>query len=347
MLNNLIHRQSTRVLNLLPPELAHNFVLWLLARGFVPKLQINPIMFSEVSRDVFGVSFSHPIGLAAGFDKDARAIKNLFLLGFSFIEVGTVTPRPQFGNDLPRLYRLREDCALINRMGFNSRGLNLVSRNIETWRKKHYKPGQVIGVNLGANKDTLDKVADYVQGVKRISDLADYITINISSPNTPGLRGLQEGDNLVRLLDALNNIRASCSKRPPLLFKISPDLDQDSICQLVNTCVKAGIDGLVVSNTSISRPSTLSSKFSTEGGGLSGPPISNLSREALKTVRKVAPDNFKIISVGGIDSAEEATRRFADGAHLVQLYTSFIYSGAVVVKDILDDMVNKGLLECD
>ena len=341
MINNLIHRYGTKAISLLPPESAHNFTLWLLAQGFIPEFRINPRILENLSTEVFGITFKHPVGLAAGFDKDARALKGLFQLGFSFIEVGTVTPKPQQGNPRPRVFRLSSDRALINRMGFNSRGLDYVCTKLEQWRNRDAHEGEVLGVNVGANRDTSDKIEDYVSGVTRLLGLADYITINISSPNTPGLRDLQEGINLNRLLDALCTVRANNAFVPPLLLKVSPDLDQEGLFNLVQACNESGIKGLVVSNTSTSRQVNLVSRYSNQKGGLSGRPIRELSRQALKSVKKVAPDNLGIISVGGIDGAEEANIRFSSGAQLVQLYTSFIFQGALVIEDILLGLPSK------
>tara|TARA_Y100001970_G_scaffold45236_1_gene56760 strand:- start:63231 stop:64253 length:1023 start_codon:yes stop_codon:yes gene_type:complete len=333
-LNNI----ATRFFGLLGPENAHDMAIWLLANGLVPNYR-EPVKAQTKNQiNLMGLSFRHPLGLAAGFDKDAKALAGLFRLGFSFIEAGTVTPLPQSGNIPPRLFRLRDDRALINRMGFNSVGLEKFSRQLDSWREHQACEGDIVGVNIGANKDTEDKVSDYVLCLERLANSADYITVNISSPNTPGLKGYQKGSNLNRLLEALTNSRLR--KRPslPILLKVSPDLDEETLTALVQSSIDSGIKGLIIGNTTINRPSSLTSRYKSESGGLSGRPLRGMANESLKIVNTIAPKDFVLIAVGGIANSEDVRERFSGGASLVQVYTEFVYRGVNLIEDILADL---------
>ncbi|MBY8826636.1 quinone-dependent dihydroorotate dehydrogenase [Hephaestia mangrovi] len=286
----------------------------------------DAILASEVA----GLRFANPVGLAAGLDKDARAITGLFALGFGAVEVGTLTPKPQPGNPRPRLFRLVEDRAVINRMGFNNGGLEAALPRIARARRRG-----VLGVNVGANKDSADRIADYRSGVARASAVADYVTINISSPNTPGLRDLQHGDALAELLAACDQARG----RTPLFLKVAPDLDSPAIDAIVRAAIDNRIDALIVANTTISRPD-LRSANAGEAGGLSGAPLAALSRQRLADFRTASGARIPLVSVGGIDSAEEAYARIRAGASLVQLYTALVYEGPGLASRIA-----KGLAE--
>jgi len=270
---------------------------------------------------VAGVNFANPIGLAAGVDKDGRAIDGFFGLGLGAVEIGTLTPLPQAGNPRPRLFRLQEDRAVINRMGFNNGGLEAALPRAVAAKRRG-----ALGINVGANKDATDRIADYRNGVEKAARIADYVTINISSPNTPGLRDLQHGAALSELLAAADEARRVQTRRPPLFLKVAPDLEPLAIDEIARAAIDHHIDGLIVSNTTISRP-VLKSGHAGETGGLSGAPLALLARERLADFRKATAAALPLISVGGIGSAEEAYARIRAGASLVQLYTALVYEG--------------------
>lgn len=279
-----------------------------------------------------GIDFPNPVGLAAGLDKDAEAIAGLFGLGFGAVEVGTLTPRPQPGNPRPRLFRLAEDEAVINRMGFNNHGIDAALARVARLKRR----AGVLGINVGANKDSTDRVADYALGVGKAAAHADYITINVSSPNTPGLRDLQSRPALDELLAACDAARGNT----PLFLKIAPDLDRADVEGAVRAAIDNRIDALIVSNTTISRPATLRSHHAGETGGLSGAPLRELARAKLIEAREASGGTLPLISSGGIDSADEAKRRLDAGAVLVQVYSALVYRGPGLVREIL-----KGLAE--
>ncbi|MGK6354923.1 quinone-dependent dihydroorotate dehydrogenase [Sphingomonas sp. DT-207] len=276
---------------------------------------------------IAGIDFPNPIGLAAGLDKNAEAIPGLFALGFGSVEIGTLTPRPQPGNPRPRLFRLVEDEAVINRMGFNNDGIDAALARITRLRKR----AGVLGINVGANKDSADRVADYALGVTKAAPHADYITINVSSPNTPGLRDLQSRPALDELLATCDAARG----KTPLFLKIAPDLDRAGIEGAVRAAIDNRIDALIVSNTTISRPATLRSPQAGETGGLSGAPLADLARTKLIEAREAAGGALPLISAGGIDSADEAQRRLEAGASLVQVYSALVYRGPGMVREML------------
>jgi len=276
---------------------------------------------AALSTNVAGLAFPNPVGLAAGLDKDGRAIPGLFGLGFGSVEVGTLTPLPQPGNPRPRLFRLAEDRAVINRMGFNNDGLDAaLPRAIAAKRRG------MLGINVGANKDAVDRIADYAHGVRLAADIADYITINISSPNTPGLRDLQHGSALADLLAAADEARRGPIVRPPLFLKVAPDLEPADVDSIARAAIEARIGALIVSNTTISRP-PLRSAHATETGGLSGAPLATLARQRLMDFREATGGALPLISAGGIDSADEAYARIRAGASLVQIYSALVYEG--------------------
>jgi dihydroorotate dehydrogenase len=285
---------------------------------------------SRLAAHVAGLDFPNPIGLAAGFDKDAEVFEQILGLGFGFAEIGTVTPLPQEGNPKPRLFRLAEDRAVINRLGFNNGGLDAAEA-----RLAGRSGGGIVGANVGANKDSLDRVADYVAGVRTMALHADYITINISSPNTPGLRGLQDKVALDDLLGAVAAARAG--RNPPVFLKLAPDLDRDAIDDIVDVAMARGINGLIVSNTTISRP-PLSSRFAGEAGGLSGAPLKQLALEKLREFRCATGGEIPLIAAGGISSGADAFARVKAGASLVQLYSALVYHGPGLARRICADM---------
>lgn len=272
-----------------------------------------------------GIAFPNRIGLAAGLDKDAEAIAGLFALGFGAVEVGTLTPRPQPGNPKPRLFRLTEDEAVINRMGFNNGGVDAALARIAALKKRV----GVLGINIGANKDSTDRVADYALGVASAAPHADYITINVSSPNTPGLRDLQSRPALDELLAAADAARAGT----PLFLKVAPDLDRAGIEGAVRAAIDNRIDAMIVSNTTISRPPLLS-RHSGEAGGLSGRPLAALALAKLIEAREASCGQLPLISAGGIDSGDEARRRIDAGAVLVQIYSALVFKGPGLVREI-------------
>lgn len=281
----------------------------------------DPILHNTVA----GLRFASPLGLAAGVDKNGDAIDGWFGLGFSAVEIGTLTPLAQPGNPKPRIFRLIEDRAVINRLGFNNGGIDAALPRAKAARRKG-----VLGINVGANKDTVDRVADYTNGVTRAAPIADYVTINISSPNTPGLRDLQHGAALAELLAACDAARGNT----PLFLKIAPDLEPSSIDDIARAATTHHIDALIVSNTTISRPETLTSRHATEAGGLSGAPLAVLARARLTDLRRATGGAIPIISVGGIDSAAEAYARIRAGASLVQLYSALVYEGPGLARRI-------------
>jgi dihydroorotate dehydrogenase len=297
--------------------------------AFTPEPPSTPLLETKVA----GLTFPNPVGLAAGFDKDAEVFEPMLGLGFGFVEVGTLTPRPQTGNPNPRLFRLAEDGAVVNRMGFNNKGQADALMRL----KKRYRTRGIVGVNIGANKDSADRVADYVEGVKAMSPVADYLTVNISSPNTPGLRNLQAGGELVELLQAVRDARAAGG--PPVFLKVAPDLETGDHDRIVRAASDNAIDALIVANTTISRPA-LRSPQRDEAGGLSGRPLKSLALEQLRLFRSASGGSIPLIAAGGIENADDAWDRIATGASLVQLYSAMVYEGPGLAKRIA-----KGLAE--
>ena len=322
------------LLFLFDPEIAHRITINYLKFARFKKPKLYKVLQSEV----FGLNFQNPIGIAAGFDKNGEVAHNLINLGFGFSEVGTVTPKPQPGNPRPRVFRLKDDRAIINRLGFNSVGFSEVKTKLE-------KIGDnIIGVNIGANKNSKDFSEDYIKGIKFFSTLASYITINISSPNTPGLRNLEVLENLDVLLDKINNLeREDLLIKIPILLKISPDLEADNLKYLCEKVLSSKIDGLIISNTTISRDSI--STDTLEKGGLSGKPIFDISTKQLRMAYKYTNGKIPLIGVGCVDSAEKAYEKIKNGASLIQLYTGLVYNGPNLIKDINEDL--SSLIERD
>lgn len=286
---------------------------------------------------VMGLDFANPVGLAAGFDKHAEVPDALLGLGFGFVEVGSITPRPQPGNPRPRVFRLEEDGAVINRYGFNSDGLEAAAARL---RKRRGRSG-VVGVNVGANKDSDDPAADYAQGVRALRDLASYFVVNVSSPNTPGLRLLQGRDSLDRLLDGVMVARAESGETsmPPLLVKIAPDLAPEDCRDIAEVAVARSIDGLIVGNTTISRP-PLMGAHKDEAGGLSGAPLFELSTRLLAEMYRLTEGKLALIGTGGIASGRDAYLKIKAGASLVQLYTALVYEGPQLVHKIKRELAD-------
>ncbi|MEM1139817.1 MAG: quinone-dependent dihydroorotate dehydrogenase [Pseudomonadota bacterium] len=324
----------------LDPEAAHDLTLTALRSGWVEGLYRSGKPDPEaLAITVAGLKFPNPVGLAAGFDKNAEVPDPLLRLGFGFVEVGTVTPEPQPGNPKPRIFRLTADDAIINRLGFNSDGLVALSGRL---RSRSARPG-LVGANLGANKDSDDRLADYLEGIQVLYGLASYFTINVSSPNTPGLRDLQSPEFLGDLLGPLVNERslhlAQGADRAPIFLKVAPDLDDGALKDVVDVAFDYKIDGLIVGNTTIGGRETLRSALASETGGLSGQPLFDLATEKLRTAYKLSEGKLPLIGVGGVGSGAQAFAKIKAGASLVQLYTALVYHGPKLVTDIKADLL--------
>lgn len=314
-------------------ETAHRLGVLAAKYNIVPRKQKTPDS-PILSSVVFGREFSNPVGLAAGFDKDGEGVRGLTKIGFGFIEIGSVTPEPQPGNPKPRVFRLKEDKAVINRYGFNSEGHEAVYNRLKD--RVTEQDNCLLGINLGKNKSSTDPISDYTQGVEKFSRLADYLVVNISSPNTPGLRDLQGKQKLQNLLDKVIERRDEMEVRKPLLVKIAPDLtdrDKEDIAAVV-TSRKGYVNGLIISNTTVRRPPSLRNPSKTEEGGLSGPPVRDMSTKTIADMYRLTNGSIPIIGVGGVSSGQEAYKKIRSGASLVQLYTALVYEGPPVVKKI-------------
>ncbi|QYC09221.1 quinone-dependent dihydroorotate dehydrogenase [Brevundimonas nasdae] len=319
------------ILRNLDPETAHQLAIKGLAFTPLPSPPADdPILHTTLA----GLILPNPVGLAAGLDKNGEALRGLSRLGFGFVECGSVTPRAQPGNPKPRLFRLTQDRAIINRMGFNNAGLDAFAARLDNRPKD-----VVVGANLGANKDTEDKAADYVAGLERLAGRASYFTINISSPNTPGLRALQGREQLDDLLGRIDAARpVDGAARVPVFLKIAPDLISDEVAMIVEASLAHRIDGLIVSNTTLERPKTLRSAQAHETGGLSGAPVRPFAEKALRAAAEAAEGRLPLIAVGGIDSGAEAYARIRLGASAVQIYSAMIYEGPGLVGRIKRDL---------
>jgi dihydroorotate dehydrogenase len=334
-LANLSGSLLLRGLHMLPPESAHRFAIRALASGLGPRVVLpeHPRLRTRFLR----FDLAHPLGLAAGFDKNAEAAPGLFGLGFSFVEVGTVTPRPQAGNPRPRLFRLARQQALINRMGFNNDGLEAMRARLEGLGPL---PGP-LGVNIGANRDSADPLADYVACLRGLYPLADYVAVNVSSPNTAGLRELQRRDRLLELLAALLETRgalAASGPDKPLLLKIAPDLAPDDETEIAEVALQLGVDGLIISNTTVDRPDIVTGRYRDEAGGLSGAPLFLRATEQLRRFFILTRGRLALVGVGGIASGADAYAKIRAGASALQLYTALVYQGPRVVVRILGDL---------
>ena len=312
-------------------ETAHGLALAALKAGLGGRV---PASDAVLATRVCGLDLPNPVGLAAGFDKNGEVLHGLARAGFGFVECGSVTPRPQPGNPKPRLFRLTQDRAVINRMGFNNKGLEAFAANLERRPR-----AAVIGANLGANKDTGDKAADYVAGLVRLRGLADYFTVNVSSPNTPGLRNLQGRAALDDLLGRLAEARGPGAA--PLFLKIAPDLTEAETAMIAEACVAHGLDGLIVSNTTLDRPHGLRSPLAGESGGLSGAPLKDKALLVLTWASRAAGGRLALIGVGGIASGADAYARIRAGASAVQLYSALIYEGPGLVMRIRRDLADR------
>jgi dihydroorotate dehydrogenase len=317
----------------LDPETAHDLA--------IKTLKINPFpskMFEVEDEQMLkikllGKNFPNPVGLAAGFDKSAEAYNSLLKLGFGFVEVGTVTPLKQFGNPKPRIFRLEGDGALINRLGFNNDGIEIIKNRIKSDGKKG-----VLGINIGPNKDTKDQKNDFCLGLKNFFDIADYITINISSPNTEGLRDFHDQEKLKDLLLALNKIKKENKTHIPLLLKVSPDIQDNHISGIIDVATKSDISAIIITNTTDGNRDNLKSEIK-EQGGLSGEPLQQISTNMIKKFYKKLNGKIPIIGVGGVNSGKSAYEKIVAGASLLQLYTGFVYRGPSAAKDIKKELI--------
>jgi dihydroorotate dehydrogenase len=324
-----------RILHLVPPETAHRLALSALGWGLLPRHQSGKR--PRLATTVLGLDFPNPLGLAAGFDKNGEAIKGCLGLGFGFVEIGTVTPRPQGGNPKPRLFRLPEDQALINRMGFNNDGLEVVRARVA-----RRDPGWgLVGANIGANRDSPDPVHDYLTAMRGLYPFADYVVVNVSSPNTPGLRQLQARPRLDTLLSSLLEARAELtgSERPkPLLVKLAPDLAADDEAEIAEVALERSIDGLIIGNTTVARPSELDGRWRRQAGGLSGPPLLDASTAQLRSFFRLTSGRLPLIGVGGISHGTHAYAKVRAGASLLQIYTALVFRGPSVIGHILAEL---------
>jgi len=321
------------------PEVAHSLA--------IKALKLNDIPYSKPKDNhILETTFcekklSSPIGVAAGFDKNAEVYNPLFNLGFGFVEVGTITPKPQFGNPKPRVFRLEEDEALINRLGFNNSGSEQISKRIKENNKKGF-----LGINIGPNKDSTNRVDDYLICFRKFYNLADYITINISSPNTENLRDFHNQDELNSLIDKLKNEKKKLNSNIPLAIKVSPDLNDDQINEVSKIIMEQEIGIIIVSNTTDKNRENLKNINKLEKGGLSGKPIEKISNEAISKFYKILKDKTKIIGVGGVSNGQDAFEKITSGATLVQLYTGMVYRGpriaSKISKELIDLLKNKG-----
>ncbi|MBB1449922.1 quinone-dependent dihydroorotate dehydrogenase [Pseudoalteromonas sp. SG43-1] len=321
-------------------EWAHEFALNNLRRFTNTPLNLAWSQnISDKPVDFLGLKFKNPVGLAAGLDKNAECIDAFSQMGFGFIEVGTITPRAQAGNDKPRIFRLPESNAIINRMGFNNKGVDNLVANV-----KAAKYSGILGINIGKNKDTPNEQGkdDYIYCMRKVFEHASYITVNISSPNTPGLRDLQYGAALDDLLQSLKNeqldLVAKHNKQVPMLVKIAPDLDQIQIEQVSESLLNNKIDGVIATNTTLERAAVMGQLYAEEAGGLSGHPVRMRSTEVVSELKRLTQGKLPIIGVGGIDDAQSAKEKFDAGANLVQVYTGFIYKGPQLVKSIVNGL---------
>ena len=316
----------------LDPELAHNLAIKALKYNYIPnnKIPTNSLIETEI----FGRKISNPIGLAAGFDKDAEVYNSFYKLGFGFVEVGTITPLKQYGNPKPRIFRLEEDEALINRLGFNNSGANRVSSRI-----KSNPPNGLFGINIGPNKDTKNRVEDYLIGLRKFYNLADYLTVNISSPNTENLRSFHNSNELSELLSEIENEKKILKSNIPIVVKISPDIHDNDVEKISELLLKYNISSVIISNSTDSNRENLKNINKLEKGGLSGKPLEVKSNLLINKFFKILRSKIKIIGVGGVDSGKSAYEKIINGANLVQLYTGMVYQGPNIASKITKELI--------
>ena len=318
----------------LDPEMAHDLAIKSLKFNYLPSKMFEVEDEQILNTELLGKNFPNPVGLAAGFDKSAEVYNSLLRFGFGFVEVGTVTPLKQFGNSKPRIFRLEEDGALINRLGFNNDGIEIIKKRIKSGKKKG-----VLGINIGPNKNTKDQKNDFCLGLKNFFDIADYITINISSLNTEGLRDFHDQEKLKDLFLALNKIKNENKINIPLLLKISPDIIDNHISEIADVAIKNDISGIILTNTTDSNRDKLTNNFKKEEGGLSGKPLQQISTDMIKKFYKQLNGKIPIIGVGGVNSGKSAYEKITAGASLLQLYTGLVYKGPLLVKNIKKELI--------
>jgi dihydroorotate dehydrogenase len=314
----------------LPPERAHDLAVKSLELGLYPRAD-GPDD-KRLAQRLFGLDFANPVGMAAGFDKDGRVPRELLAMGFGFVEVGTLTPRAQSGNPAPRMFRSMADRAVINRLGFNNGGQEAALHRLQG-------ATGIIGVNIGAGRDSKDRIGDYVSGIRHLAEVASYFTVNVSSPNTPSLRDLQVPEALDQLLKRVQAARAATGRKPPLLVKIAPDLADDDLPDVVRVILRNSVDGIVVSNTTLAREGLRDRAFAAEAGGLSGRPLFARATRMLAQVYQVTKAKLPLVGLGGIDSPEAALAKIEAGASLLQLYTGLVFEGPALIGRIKQGLV--------
>ncbi len=327
-----------KIIKIFPPEFAHDLTLKLLKLNLSKKNIIDNPMLNQ---HFLGLDFSNPIGLAAGFDKNAEVINPIFNLGFGFVEIGTITPKPQKGNNKPRIFRLKEDEAIINHLGFNNLGTEKILKNLKKFRSLNFK-GKVLGINIGKNQHSLNAIDDYCYCLEKLSGFGHYITVNISSPNTPGLRDLQLRGKIEVLVKSLQKKQKELTNRAdlPIFIKISPDISEEQLRDIALMSLANNVSGLVISNTTIKRKNNLASPNKNEIGGLSGKPLFLQSTLILKKMYSLTNGQVPLIGVGGVSNGKECYEKIKAGANLIQLYTALIYQGPNVVNRIKNELID-------
>ena len=325
----MIYKIFSSIFKKVDPEISHSLAIQILKKNFIPFEFFTSTKSKILETNILGKNFASPIGLAAGFDKNAEIYNTIFKLGFSFAEIGTVTPLAQYGNPKPRVFRLNDDMAIINRLGFPSLGMEEVYSNI-----KKNKPNGILGINIGPNKDSISKVEDYLKCFKIFCNLGDYICINISSPNTPNLRDLHEKKKIEELLTIIKIKQTELKNNTPIIIKISPDINDDNIKELSNILIEKKIDGVALTNTTIKNRNNLKSKNKDKIGGLSGVPLQSTSNLIIKKFYKILQDRIPIIGAGGVSDGKSAFEKIKSGASLIQLYTSIVYQGPLIANNI-------------
>ena len=332
-----------KIIRKFPPEISHNITLRLLQLSFRQKRILdNPILYQHI----FGYDFSNPIGMAAGFDKNVEVVAPLLNLGFGFVEAGTITPEPQYGNNKPRIFRLSEDSSIINHLGFNNKGAEYAAKKLKKLNLNSLSKG-IVGINIGKNKNSSNYIDDYSYCLEKLGPLAHYVTINVSSPNTPGLRDIQNRGQIEKLVEELKikKNKLPTLENVPIFFKISPDLNEEQIRDIALMSLANNVDGLVLSNSTLDRPKTLISDFKNEIGGLSGKPLFLKSTLILKKMYKLTNGQIPLIGVGGVSNGLECYEKIKSGASLVQLYSALTYEGPSIIIKILSELIN--LLKTD
>ena len=334
-----MYNSSLKILRLLPPELSHTITINFLK--YFTIIQAKNIEDPILAQHLMGLDFPNPIGLAAGFDKNAEVMHSMFSFGFGFLEVGTITPQPQSGNSKPRIFRLSEDKAIINSLGFNNKGIKKVKKNLIK-HKKSYLNNKIVGANIGKNKNSSESIDDYLIGLEMLGDLASYITINVSSPNTEGLRDLQLRGKLEKLIKKIIVKRDEIKKinTKPILLKISPDLNEDQLRDIALISLANNIDGLILTNSTIKRENNLISINKEKKGGLSGKPLYDNSNLVLKKMYELTNGQIPLIGVGGISSGRDCYEKIKSGASLVQLYTALVYYGPNLINNMKGDLID-------